>query len=401
MKITIKNLPEQVELIKKMGSKNRLEAEAAKEAFAALLSPTLGYVLNEADTTKLVYRDLVYNENDEPSLPLELFLGVNEGHFSVWSQSQAGGLPTNNVYEPIDEVKFSTYRLDSAISYLRKYAQQTRLDVIGKSLERMMQEILLKLNRNSWTVLLGSLASANNQNRQSVILTQEAQSGGGGTQGSGSAQGKITLDDINKLFTLIKRQNESFAGGTPATTYGQLTDLVISVELMEYIRTMAYNPINTRSAVGAGNVSGGLTNTNSATVTMPDSVRAEAFAGGGIQSLLGVNLIEMVELGVNQKYTVLFNQLANSAGQTYNNYAGNVSGGAVAFGAGNDLAIGLNLAGNDFAFRAIEQDLDTGSTFTLQPDDQFSARSERIGFYGSMRVGHLITSTRELVGLII
>lgn len=399
MKINIKNLPEQVELIKKMGSKNRLEADAAKEAFAALLSPTLGYVLNEADTTKLVYRDLVYNENDDPSLPLELFLGVQEGHFSVWSQAQAGGLPTNNVYEPIDEVKFSTYRLDSAISYLRKYAQQTRLDVVGKSLERLMQEILLKLNRNSWTVLLAALASANNQSKQSVILSQEAASGGGGTGGAGSAQGKISLDDINKLFTLIKRQNESFAGGTPATQYGALTDLVISVEMMEYIRTMAYNPINTRSAVGAGNLSGALTSTNSSTIAMPDSVRAEAFAGGGIQSLLGVNLIEMVELGVNQKYTTLFSQLSNSTSQTYNKYDGSLT--PVAFGAANDLAIGLNLAGNDFAFRAIEQDLDTGSTFTLQPDDQFSARSERIGFYGSMRVGHIITSTREMVALVL
>lgn len=386
MKINIKNVPEQVELIKKMGSKNRLEADAAKEAFASLLSPTLGYVLNEADTTKLVYKDLVYNEGDEPSLPLELFLGVGEGHFTVWSQSLAGGLPTNNVYEPIDEVKFSTYRLDSAISYLRKYAQQCRLDVVGKSLERLMQEILLKLNRNSWTVLLGALAQANNQGHQSVILSQEG------------GNGKISLDDINKLFTLMKRQNESFAGGTPATTYGRLTDLVISVELMEYIRTMAYNPINTRAAVGVGNTTGALTNTNSATIAAPDSVRAQAFDGGGIQSLLGVNLIEMVELGVNQKYTALFNQLATQNSQQYSKLDGSAT---QSFGAGNDIAIGLNLAGNDFAFRAIEQDLDTGSTFTLLPDDQFTARSERIGFYGSMRVGHMITSTREMVGLVI
>jgi len=386
MQLNIKDLPEQVELIRQMGSKNKATAEAAKEAFAALLSPTLGYVINEADTTKLLYKDLIYNENDDPSLPLELFLGVNEGHFSVWSQSMAGGLPTNNIYEPIDEVKFSTYRLDSAISYLRKYATQTRLDVVGKSLERLMQEILLKLNRNAWTVILTALASANNQGRQSVLLTQE---GGNGT---------ISLDDINKLFTLIKRQNESFAGGTPATQYGKLTDLVISPELMEFIRTMAYNPINTRSALGAGNLTGGLTNTNSATVTLPDSVRAQAFSEAGMQSLLGVNLIEMVELGVNQRFTVLFNQIAAQAGQQYSKLDGT---GTQSFGSGNDLAIGLNLAGNDFAFRAIERDLDTGSTFTLQPDDQFSSRSERIGFYGSLRLGHLLTSTRELVGLVI
>lgn len=386
MKFTIKPEEQQIELIKAMGSKNKVTAAAAQEAFAALMGPTLGYVIDEADNTQGIFKPFTYDEADQPSLPVELFLNVGEGHFSVWSQSVAGGLPTNNIYEPIDEIKMDTYRLDSAMSFLKSYAAKARLDVVGKSMERMAQEILLKLNRNSWTVLLGAVAGAQNQGKQSVIVSQEA------------ANGKFSLDDINKLFTLMKRQNESFAGGTPAAQYGKITDLVISPELMEFIRSMAYNPINTRSAIGAGNLTGGLTNTNSATVAAPDAVRQSIWAGGSIQNLFGVNLIEMVELGVNQRFTNLFNQISNQAGYQYSKADGT---GTVSFGAGNDLVIGLNLAADDFAFRAVEKNAETGDTFTMEVDDNFPQRSGKMGNYGSMRVGHIVTSTRPIVGMII
>lgn len=381
MKFNIKSTPDQVELIRAMGAKDRIKAAQAQEVFAQLLSPTLGYVLDEADTTKLIFKDLTYDENTDPSLPLELFQGTQEGHFSVWSQAMPGGLPTNNIYEPINEVKFSTYRLDSAISYLRKYATQVRLDVIGKSMERLMQEILVKLNRNAWGVFLTALAHANNQGKASVILSQEASAN----------PGLFSLDDINKLFTLMKRQNESWAQGTPNVNYGSITDLIVSPELMEFVRSMTYNPINTRGVITT------TLGTATPAISMPEAERAKIFTGAGIQTLLGVNLIEMVELGVGQKYTTLFAQAAGST--QYSQYNGtnpqtfNV--------ATNDLAIGINMNGDDSAFRALETNLDTGSTFTLTPDDQFSVRSERIGFYGSMRLGHLITNTRPYVGLVI
>lgn len=378
MKLQIKNTPEQVALIQKMASKNKVEAEAAKELFAELLSPTLGQVLQEADTTKFIFEDMTYNENTDPTLPLELFQDVPEGYFNVWSQSMPGGLPTNNIYQPIDEVKFTTYRLDSAISYLKKYATQTRLDVVGKSIERLMQEIMLKIERNSWSVLLGAIANANNGGKASVVRAETA--------------GTLTLDDINKLFTLIRRQNLGWAGGTPVGKgQGGLTDLVVSPEIMEFVRSMAYNPINTRAVLNT------TPSAASPAVLLPDADRAGVFRGAGIQSLLGVNLIELVELGVGQKYNVLFDEMAGS-----NTYAKFDGSNAAAFdSATEEVLIGLNLSAPAFAHRAYETNSETGSTFTLVPDDQFTARSERIGFYGSVRTGNLITSTRPITALIV
>ena len=45
MRLKLKNTPEQVELIKAMGSKNQLVAREAQEAFAAFLGPVVRRVL--------------------------------------------------------------------------------------------------------------------------------------------------------------------------------------------------------------------------------------------------------------------------------------------------------------------------------------------------------------------
>ena len=41
MRLKLKNTPEQVELVKAMGSKAQTEARAASEAFAAFIGPTV------------------------------------------------------------------------------------------------------------------------------------------------------------------------------------------------------------------------------------------------------------------------------------------------------------------------------------------------------------------------
>ena len=48
MKLQLKNTPEQVELIKALGSKNPLKAREASEAFAAFLGPVIQQVILQA-----------------------------------------------------------------------------------------------------------------------------------------------------------------------------------------------------------------------------------------------------------------------------------------------------------------------------------------------------------------
>ena len=48
MKLKLKNTPEQVELIKALGSRNAAVSREANEAFAAFIGPVVSKVLNEA-----------------------------------------------------------------------------------------------------------------------------------------------------------------------------------------------------------------------------------------------------------------------------------------------------------------------------------------------------------------
>jgi hypothetical protein len=127
MEIKLKNTPEQIELIKAMGSKNPSVAREATEAVAAFLGPVIKEVLNTAGTASRIYRDVEFDEDSDPSIPLDLFYNEGAGYVTVWSQHMAGGLPTSQI-EGVKELKFGTYRIDSAVSFNKKYARKSRLD---------------------------------------------------------------------------------------------------------------------------------------------------------------------------------------------------------------------------------------------------------------------------------
>ena len=161
MKLKLKNTPEQVELIKAMGSKNPDVSRPATEAFAAFIGPVVQQVLQQANTAAYIYTDVEYDEDDNPSYPLDLFYDQNgkEPYTTIWQQTMAGGLPSSQIAGNA-ELKVSTYKLDSAISFLKKYARKSRLDVVSKGIERMANEILVKQDRNAWAVILRGLAEA-------------------------------------------------------------------------------------------------------------------------------------------------------------------------------------------------------------------------------------------------
>lgn len=357
MKIKLKNTPEQVELIKAMGSKEASAAKEASEAFAAFIGPVVSKVLMQAGTASAIYSDAPYDEDDNPSIPLDLYYDKNQDHVTVWSQNVAGGLPSSTV-EGFSELKVSTYRLDSAVSFLKRYARRGRLDVVSKAIERMTNEVLVKQERNAWAVVLKALAEARDGSVSNNGVT-------GGHIVDASSDSVFQLSHLNRLMTLVKRLNTSYAGGSTTDTYG-LTDLFVSPEVKANIRAFAYNPIG-----------------NNATETLPDSAREEIYRGAGTQELYGVTIHELVELGVGGKYSVLFNALKGSQGFTLGT---------------DELLIGLDLSKEAF-IRPVARQAESGGTFTVLPDDQFVARSEKTGFYGSLEEGRVCIDARAIVGV--
>jgi hypothetical protein len=180
-------------------------------------------------------------------------------------------------------------------------------------------------------------------------------------------RGPVALADLNTLMTKMKRLNASYAVGSPVAAYSKgITDLFVSPEVVANFRALSYNPFSD-SAEQVG-----------------DGVKDEMYRAGGFSSLFGINIVDMYEFGVGQKYQTLFNAVKN--GNTFDTGA-------------DDLLVGVDRSVDAFV-RPVARNAETGSTFTALPDDQYSQRQDKIGFYGGLEEGRVMLDARAIVGLI-
>ena len=370
MKINIQRTEDQLALVRAMGSNNREEAYEAQAAVAQLLSPVVSEVINNAVTVGSLFSTLTFGEDDNPSIPLDLYYDItDEDYIQVYSQQVAGGLPYNQVFPAHNELKFQTYTLDSALAFDRKYARKARLDVVSKTFTRMAQEVMLKQERTAFNVLAAALVKG------------DTTSGSAGDHIIGSTQeSRFVLHDLNRLMTKAKRINSSFSGGTP--TGGSkvgITDLLVSPEIIQEVRAMSYNPINTVAADG-----GAPANTEDG-LPAPESLRDSLYGAGGLPSFYGMNLIEVLEMGIDQRFNKIFDAVK----------------GGVSFTEGSEqILIGVDRS-RDALLRPVV--LDEGSTGELNVlvDDQFSVRQNKIGYYGKVEEGRVCIDDRALCGIIL
>ena len=375
MKITLERTPEQVELIKAMASKNRDVAYEAQTALAEFIGPVLAEVVNTAPTVSNMFTSLQFNSDESPSIPLDLYHDItDEDYIQVWSQSVPGGLPTNQVAPSQSELKFTTYTLDSALSFDKRYASRSRLDVVSKTFTRMAQEILLKQEKTSASMIMTALAKATTNGEQHVIRSAQS--------------GRFLLSDLNKLFTKAKRINTSWTGGTPADRRGRgITDLLVSPEIVEEIRGLAYNPINTKG--------------DNTDIPGTDSMRDAVFSSAGIPEFYGVSIQEYNEMGNDQKWNKVFDAAAGNTNYD-DNYSATGGGDRDFDGAvgKEQILVGVDLS-RESMIRAVATDSESGDEFSLVADDQFVTRQSKVGYYGSLEEGRMIIDDRVLLGLIV
>lgn len=364
--ISLERTPQRKELLKRMVDKNSAVAAEARQAFADFISPVINTVLLNKVTSNMVYQTIEFSEDDRPTIPVDLYLGTSENYIRVWSQNFPGGLPTN-ITQGLNEYTFTTYRLDSAIAFENSYAKNARLDVVTAGMERMINELSVKQERNAWSPLLSAIATATTNGQSHLI--------------NATVAGQFQLDDLNRLWTKITRMYTSYVGGTPASpTPVGLTDLFVSPEIMEDVRAFAYNPMNVR-----GGYKSDGTESDQGNVPLPDSVRQNILNSGGLSSIYNVTLHPLIEFGVGQKYNTLFD----------NFYQGSFNGST------QQLALGMDLSRPVF-LRPVVVDDDSGQgQVQVRPDDQFVARQEKFGFYSWVREGRVLLDDRALVGIIL
>jgi hypothetical protein len=281
------------------------------------------------------------------------------------------------------ELKLATYTLDAAVDFDRRYAAKSRMDVVGKTFTRVAQEILLKQERTSATLLMASLAGASIktsplfQNKQ-IFRTDTADT--------------VLIDDFNKLMTLAKRINTSWIGGTSTTRTRGITDIICSPEVVGSIRAMAYNPVNTRGGDGAG---AAATDGSQNPLAAPEQLRNELYQNAGLDSFMGVNILEFNEMGKGEKFNTIFGTA--SAAATYKTYDG--ARNAAFAGATDEIIVGVDRT-RDSLMRVVATDPDSNSELNLIADDQYSVRQNKIGYYGQLEEGRVVLDNRVLLGLI-
>lgn len=360
--ISIKVTEQSLALVKAMGSKNKQEAYEAQAALTKQMAPVLEEVINQERVLSAIFKDFTFNEDDNPTMPLDVFYDhttANEIRF--WSQTAPGGLASNFMQPSNSEIHFATHNINTAISFSAKHARQARFPVVQKSMDRLYQQLLLQEENLATRVLLQVLAD-----NYATQITDSA-----------ATTGVVQIADFNNLILSAARAYTSWAGGTTSDVAQSITDMFVSPERMKDFRAMAYNPINIK---GANQVDGTAA---SGVVTAPEAVRASLFNGSGLTEFYGIKLHQKLEFGPSQKYTKVAAGLVTAAGGTFNTT--------------DDLMLGFDMT-KEFAYRPVSVNGE-GTTLTLQPDDQFVGRQEKIGFYGAKDIGHVVLDYRPIVAL--
>lgn len=375
MKIKFKKTEDQIALVKAMASDDKNVALEAQTAFAAFIGPVVLAVIKQASTWDMLFNTIEFSEDEDPSWPLDLYYGQNAGYVTTFQQEIGGMLATNHVASS-QELKLNTYQLDSAISFGKKNVRRARLDVIAKGIEWMAQEILVKQERHAWSTILQVLASAS-------------------TKVNGTAKNHafrattadvFSLNDLSQLLTLGKRISMSFAAGSPAgsSAFG-VTDLFVSPEIKEQVRGFVFNPMNTRQATSGVS-----------SIPLDDVTRREIFQAAGSSELFGITLHELPELGLGQKYNTLFDVVCGT--KTFYQADGTSGGGQM--GVTDEILVGVDLT-KEALLRPVSLEGESGSEVTVLPDDQFLARSKKIGYFSSVQNGWVCLDNKALSGLIV
>ncbi len=389
LKMEIKRTPEQVAIARQLGSTNRSESLLAAEAIAAAVSQPLLEVIQQAPVFSNYFARQTYGPDEAPTIPLTpLFDTKQPGYFLIWSQTMPGGLATQQM-QGANDLVVQVHSYDGSASLDKKYvrSQQPRINEISAALTRLANEVLLKQNRDATNVLMGAIAN-------SYIDGNPANTAVGNYQIIRSqTAGVFQMDDFNTLMTKYRRIVPSWVGGTPIGVRPNLTDLCGSPEWMGQIRSIAYQPVNTRN--GAQTVAGTPTNSygGASSLAATEEVRNKIFSGGGLPSLFDVDLHEFNELGVGQIYNNVFATYATGT------YIGNAGTGSGTFNSATEqVVVGLNLDWFDL-INLVQTDMG-GAEWSLTADDQFPLRADKVGWFGKQVAGYVSVDNRGKMAII-
>ncbi len=377
LQISFERTPEQLDLVRRMGSKNKTESMAAAEALAAVMTQPILQVIEQAPVIQNLYQSMTYSAGAASTIALDPYFDVRQRNFlNVWTQSQPGGT-AQNFNDGATELWVQTIPLFSEVSCNKNQLRAGHLDYLAAYLTRLVQEVLLVNETNAAFTLFNSLAGARIDGNGANNATNNL------TVCRSTTAGVWQLDDWNNTEIGYDRTTASWVGGTPVNDQRSISDLLGSPEWMGQIRSIAYQPQNTRQ--GAVTVQGG------SSIAAPDSVREEIYRGGGIPTLFGVDLHKVYEMGVGRPYNAIYATAVGATALPTNGSGPGGTAGASFNSATEQVVVGLNTAMFDLVRLGM---VEANQEFSLVSDDQFSLRSDKLGFIGGQTAGFISVEGR-------
>lgn len=369
MNITITHSQEACELVKALASTDKETRYNAQVAIADIIGPVLEKQNDQAPILCNLFRLQTFSDGSNPTIPLDAYREISDSNYiKLWQSNIAGGVPTNEVFPSTAEFHVALSHIETATEFHKKHIAQGLIDVVARCFEFMGQELLVKEETACANTLIAALADAETNGKKHVMRS--------------SFKGQFTLDDFGALRVFAKRLYTSWINGTP-TSVGKkgVTDLFMGPELVNSIFKMSYNAVNTQPAPMEGALKNGL--------LAPEDIRRQLYAASGDFSLLGIHIHEYNEFGIGQRYNELFAKLA---GETEYD-------GAKFDKAAEQIILGIDSSVDSlYRFSTVSDD---GRTIQFQPDDSYTIRSGKIGWYGGKDVGHIVLDDRALSAIIV
>lgn len=318
-------------LLRKSGDSDINVAAAAQREFAKALELPLRKGVLVGNILGNIFEVINVESGSTTEFPLDLISPGLEGEHVAYTNPGHGRVPERSVEG--DYVMIPTYSITSSVDYLLRYAREARWDIVGRALQVMEAGFTKKMNDDGWHTLLAA-----GVDRNILVFDADATSG-------------LFSKRLVSLMKTVMRRNSG--GNSASVGRGQLSDLYVSPEALEDVRSWGLDQID-------------------------DTSRREIYTatdgGAPIARIFGVNLHDLDELG---------------EGQEYQNFFTNDLGGAVQ-SSDLELVVGLDQLNSDSFVMPVKEQLQVFEDPTLH-------RQQRAGYYGFAELGFGVLDNRRVI----
>ena len=323
--------PELTDLLVKSGSHRKEEALAANAEFAKALEQPLRQGILNGDILDGIFEPITLAQSATPEFPLDFLSPGTEKDFVAYTIPNHGYIPERHVEG--DYVMVPTFDIGASIDYLLKYARDARWDIVGRAMEVLEAGFVKKMNDDGWHTLLAA-----GVDRNIVVYDSDADAG------------QFTKRLVSLMKTVMRRNG---GGNSTSTNRGQLTDLYVSPEAVEDIRSWGLDQVDE--------------------VTRRE-IYVAADGSGVLNRVFGVNLHDLDELGEGQEYQLFYENVL----------LGSLPPGDV------EMVVGLDLRKRDSFIMPIREQVQIFEDDTLH-------RQKRAGFYGWAEQGFAVLDNRRVI----